>query len=334
MRAAFAAIKHPRTQEESSMRSTTPGTVAGFLLLTLACQATAQTPRYVLRDLPKPADALYCTGAASINDQGDVAMNCTYKGGTRSEAARWCLTSHWCIPFTARIPWSYTLPTIWQANGTVRTLNFTTRSSSWDVFMLNSGAVLASGTPLDTDGRNTGGGGYWIWQAGSNVAEPYATPASLPSREVSLFSIRRNGLAQWDRLDGSASYMLTPDGEVSPVPQIPASSDVLRYRGDTFFNDQGMRVVTRWVEGPPTLAEPFGAALPQAWFFNGQQWTRMKLPDDLNNLQSIRINAKGHVVAHDRYDVRYLWRADQPGRSAPCRAQPCSASAPSSATTV
>lgn len=295
------------------MRVTLPGIAAAYVFLTLSSPAAAQTPRYAMKDLPKPTNALYCTGAASLNEVGDVAMNCTYKGGTRPTVARFCLASNWCIPYNTRMTWYYSLPTVWQANGVVRTLSFPTRSTSTEVFVLNSGAVIASGIQLDASGYQVGNGGRWIWLATSNVAETYRPPAALSGQEVHLFGIKPNGLTQWNSDDGTASYMATPDGQVTPAPQVPANGDVLRYTGDTVFNDQGMRVVTRWVNGPPTQAEPFGTALPQAWFYDGQQWTRMPLPAGESNIfRNVDINAQGHVVAHDRNDVRQLWRADQP----------------------
>ena len=130
-------------EEAPAMRVTLPGVLAVHLLLAVSSQAAAQTPRYAMKDLPKPTNALYCSGAASLNEAGDVAMNCTYKGGTRAEPARYCLSSNWCLPYTARLPWYYSLPTVWQANGTVRTLSLPTRASFNEVFVLNSGAVIA-----------------------------------------------------------------------------------------------------------------------------------------------------------------------------------------------
>jgi hypothetical protein len=295
------------------MRLSLPGIlVTGYLLVSLSSPVAAQTPRYAMKDLPKPANALYCTGAASVNEGGDVAMNCTYKGGTRPEAARFCLASNWCIPYTTRLPWYYNLPTVWQANGTVRTLSLSTRATTSEAIMLNSGAVIATSVPLDVNGRPAGAGARWIWQATSNLAEIYRPPAALSGQKVVLSGITPGGITQWHREDGGGSFLATPDGQVKPMPQVPANGDVVRYAGETVFNDQGLRVVTRWVVGPPTQAEPFGGALPQAWFFNGQEWTRMPLPPgDLNQFSDVHINAQGHVVAHDRYDARYIWRADQ-----------------------
>lgn len=311
------------------MRATLPGILAGHLLLIMSSQAAAQTPRYAMKDLPKPTNALYCTGTASLNEAGDVAMNCTYKGGTRPEAARFCLASNWCIPYTTRLPWYYSLPTVWQANGTVRTLSLATRSTTSEVILLNSGAVIATAIPLDANGRHAGNGIRWIWSPTSNLAEAYRPPAALSGQKVVLSGIKPNGLTQWDREDGTASYMVSPDGRATPTPQVPANGDVVRYAGEAVFNEQGMRVVTRWVEGPPTPAEPTGGMLPQAWFYNGQGWTKMPLPaGELNQFRDIDISAQGHVVAHDRYDVRQLWRADRPATVAVLPGQPLFAETP------
>lgn len=303
---------HRRTVQRSPALPTILAMTLGVIGVGAATGQTAT--RYSWRELPKVAAAQYCAvDAGGLNESGDVAMVCQYKGGTRQETAYWCLGGNLCFPYKASRAWYYRLPAVWQG-GVLRSLAVTSRVSTWQVWMRHSGQVMATGVALDANGYTSGNGLAWTWAPSSNLGEPYLPPAALsdPEEMYTVDQVTPGGLVIWGNVDGRRHAAQWPDGRVEPVPGIPDNGEPVNSELAPIVNDRGMIVRSRWVIAPPTPTQPFQNHVPQGWFFDGQQWTKMPPSPVSTGLTYSRVNAQGHVLGHTVMGAQYLWRAQQP----------------------
>ncbi|MFT3859423.1 MAG: hypothetical protein QM742_18630 [Aquabacterium sp.] len=293
-------------------------------IVTAACVVAAvgsahgqTSTRYTVREVPRPTSATSCSvHSGGLNENGDVALACQYKGGTRQETASFCLGLYTCFPYKVTRTWYYNLPAVWQAsNSSLRSLSVSVRASVWQVWMLNSGTVLATGAPIDATGMTSSAGTAWTWSPVSNLGEPVLPPSSLPTsaQAYRIHDATTGGLILWSDVGERQLALQWPDGRVVPVPHTPANGDVVLEERTPIINDQGMLVRGRWVLGAPLPDQPSGEHLPQSWFFDGQSWTKMTLPPSAIGMDFTRVNAKGQALGHEvMMGLTYLWQASQP----------------------
>jgi hypothetical protein len=207
---------------------------------------------------------------------------------------------------------------VWPANGgSVKPLTTSELSSIWNATLTRSGAVLANGVPITSKGVAIGNGQGWRWLPPYSAAgQTIAPPAGLLG-EYALNGFTQGGAQWWRELGGRADAVVTADGQVKPVPLVPAAPQA----GETTFEDQLMAIqdgdmAVRMRLLQTVAANGFATYRHEAWFLRGQQWTQIPLPGPQASIEYAAIASNGLLLLRiDNAD--YTWRAEQPNLLTP-----------------
>lgn len=292
---------------------------AGLSLLATVAQAQT-APRYVARDLPKPAAALYCASKAALNEAGDVVQACTYSGGSYRSTTQQCLTELFCwrVPITVKV--TYDLPAVWPAGRGVQPLGLPSLSSVWQVALTRSGDVWAPGSTITTRGMMLGAATAWRWQrpytANGQTVNP---PEALAGEGYNLQGVTPDGAGWWRSLDGRRDAVAGTDGQVRPIPLVPVSgNDEVIEDQVLAIQDGGMALRARWLRRAQATGD--GELVYEVWFLWGGQWTRVPVPLAQTRLDVVTIASNGLVLL-SQGSTTATWHPDQPQALQPLSGQ-------------
>ncbi len=293
-------------------RPTPLALAAAFTVLSLSAQAQT-APRYTARDLAKPTSALYCASGGSLNARGDAMQACTYSVGSYTTTTQMCVGYLFCYPVLTTVKVTKNLPAVWPAGATVKALGTSQLSSAWYSTLLHTGDVVANGTAITTRGLTSGDPLGWRWLPpyganGQTLTPPAALQGDTP---YVLYGATQGGALWWRTLGGERSAVVTPDGQVKPVPLVPppaVAGEVVTEDQLLAIQDGDIAVRGRWLQ----VQLPTGFdARHEVWVLKGQQWTRVPLPNERSGVDVVRIASNGRVLLGQGLQS-YTWHPDQP----------------------